>query len=151
MNDEKLGDMLNNLYLFHRFLRKNGFKYEDLDGRKKMTFSHYLTLLLLKRRGELSIYQIKALIGANKQNMTRIMDALVEKGLIKRLPNMSDRRVINIVITDKGDNYLDVWNKNKVSEINKIFTIFDDEDLDKIRFSIENIKNIILKIEDKID
>ncbi len=48
MDCEELEEMLNNLYLFHRFLKKNGFKYENFDGSKKITFSHYLTLMLLK-------------------------------------------------------------------------------------------------------
>ncbi len=42
--------------------------------------------------------EIRNLIGTNKQNMTHITDILVEKGLIKRMPHLNDRRVINIVI-----------------------------------------------------
>lgn len=88
--------------------------------------------------------KIRMLIGTNKQNMTHIIDTLVEKGFIKRVPNMDDRRMINVLITDNGSEYLREWQKNKIKEINKIFAFFDDENLIKLHISIENIKSIIL-------
>lgn len=143
-----LDAILSNLYLSHRLFKKNGINYENFDGSKKITFSHYLTLMLLKKRGTLPMSKIRMLIGINKQNMTYITDALVEKGFIKRVPNINDRRMINVVITDNGDKYLNKWQKNKIKEINKILSVLDTEDLRKLHISIENIKNIILKIND---
>lgn len=37
----------------------------------------------LKKQGKLPMSKIRMLIGTNKQNMTHIIDTLVEKGFIK--------------------------------------------------------------------
>jgi len=46
--------------------------------------------------------------------MTYIIDRLVEIGLVKRVPDMSDRRVVNITITEWGIKYLDNGKKLKL-------------------------------------
>ncbi len=147
MDEKKLEIMLNNLYLFHRFLRRNGFNYENFNRNKKMTFNHHLTLLLLKKRGKLSMSELKKLIGINKQSMTYITDTLVDNGLIHRVSDLNDRRVINIIITDKGHNYLNEWQKSKQEEIEKLFKLFNNEDLKMLYCSIKNISNTIIEMD----
>ena len=88
--------------------------------------------------------EISVLIGTNKQKMTYIMDVLVDNGMVRRLPNMIDRRVVNVAITDSGIEYLNNWQKNKIEEIKVLFVDFLDEDLEKLYESIENIKDILI-------
>lgn len=90
MDCSKFDEMLCNLYIFHRFFKKTGFSYECCSGRRKITFDHLLTLMILKNRGKLSMSEISVLIGTNKQKMTYIMDVLVDNGMVRRLPNMID-------------------------------------------------------------
>ena len=83
-----------------------------------------------------------------KQNMTYLTNKLVEDGLIQRLHDMSDRRVIKIALTSKGDEYLDKWRKNKIEETKKDFSFYNDNDIKEICSSIENIKQVFTKIDD---
>ena len=119
MDEEKLGEMLDNLFLVYQLFQKNILKYKTSNGRIKMSFAHYLTLIMLKERGELSISEIGNQIGMKKQNMTYLTNKLVEDGLIQRLHDMSDRRVIKITLTPEGNEYLDKWRKNKIEETKK--------------------------------
>jgi DNA-binding MarR family transcriptional regulator len=135
---------MNNVYLFHLFLKKKGFDYENFHGQKKLKFNHHLTLILLKKHKQLSMLKIREILGINKQKLTYVVDALVETGFVERLPNMNDRRVISIVLTDKGDEYLSIWKKNKIKEISVIFDYFTEEDLEKLISAIENIKSDLL-------
>lgn len=147
MDEEKLGEMLDNLFLLYQLFQKNILKYKNSNGRIKMSFAHYLTLLMLKERGELSISEIGNQIGMKKQNMTYLTNKLVEEGLIKRLHDMSDRRVIKITLTTKGNEYLEQWRKYKIEETKRDFSFYDDEDMKKICSSIENIKQVFLRID----
>ena len=147
MDEEKLGEMLDNLFLLYQLFQKNILKYKNSNGRIKMSFAHYLTLLMLKERGELSISEIGNQIGMKKQNMTYLTNKLVEEGLIKRLHDMSDRRVIKITLTPKGNEYLDQWRRYKIEETKRDFSFYDDEDMKKICSSIENIKQVFLRID----
>ncbi len=144
MDCTKFDKMLSNLYVFHRFFKKTGFSYECCSGRRKITFDHHLTLMILKNRGKLSMSEISVLIGTNKQKMTYIMDILVGNGMVKRVPDMGDRRIVNIIITDIGIEYLNNLQKNKIHEMKTIFTDFTDEDLKNLYESIENIKDILI-------
>jgi len=114
MDDEELGEILINIFLLHHFFKNHDFQYRNFDGRRKITFNHYLTLMILKKRKKLPISEIGRLTSVKKQNMTYIIDRLVEIGLVKRVPDMSDRRVVNITITDGGIKYLDKWQKLKL-------------------------------------
>ncbi|MCZ3366601.1 MULTISPECIES: MarR family winged helix-turn-helix transcriptional regulator [Methanobacterium] len=147
MDEEKLGEMLDNLFLLYQLFQKNVLKYKTSNGRIKMSFAHYLTLIILKERGELSISEIGTLIGMKKQNMTYLTNKLVEDGLIQRLHDMSDRRVIKIALTGKGDEYLDKWRKSKIEETKEDFSFYNDKDMNEICRSIENIKQVFLRID----
>ena len=148
MDEEKLGEMLDNLFLLYQLFQKNILKYKNGNGHIKMSFAHYLTLLMLKESGELSISEIGNQIGMKKQNMTYLTNKLVEEGLIKRLHDMSDRRVIKIALTGKGDDYLNEWRKNKIEETKRDFSFYNDEELKKLCSSVEAIKHVFLKIDD---
>ncbi len=149
MDEEKLGEMLDNLFLLYQLFQKNVLKYRTSNGRIKMSFAHYLTLIILKERGELSISEIGNLIGMKKQNMTYLTNKLVEDGLIQRLHDMSDRRVIKITLTGKGNEYLDKWRKSKIEETKEDFSFYDDRDMNEICRSIENIKQVFLRIDNE--
>jgi DNA-binding MarR family transcriptional regulator len=149
MDNEELGEILNSICLLHLIFKKNGFKYENFDENTRLTFNHYLTLKILENGEMLAMSEIRNLIGINKKNMTYLTDKLVQNGSIKRVSDMNDRRVINIVITDKGKEYLSEWQKIKTKEIIKIFSSFDDEELKKFYYSIETIKNLFSKIRSK--
>lgn len=147
MDEEKLGEMLDNLFLLYQLFQKNILKYKNSNGRIKMSFAHYLTLLMLKESRELSISEIGNQIGMKKQNMTYLTNKLVEEGLIKRLHDMSDRRVIKITLTSKGNDYLSEWRKNKIEETKKDFSFYNEEDLKKLCSSVENIKLAFLRMD----
>ena len=40
--------------------------------------------------------------GETRGNMTRICDELVDKGLVRRVPNAEDRRRVDLSLTDAG-------------------------------------------------
>ena len=147
MDEEKLGEMLDNLFLLYQLFQKNVLKYKNSNGPIKMSFAHYLTLIILKERGDLSISEIGNLIGMKKQNMTYLTNKLVEDGLIQRLHDMSDRRVIKIALTSKGEEYLEEWRKSKIKETKEDFSFYNDNDMNEIYSSIENIKQVFLKID----
>jgi len=78
--------------------------------------------------------------------MTSLIDKLVENGLAERLPDKSDRRVINITLTKKGNKLLMEWRKHSNNEIKMNLASLSEEDLEKFSDSVKNIKDILNKI-----
>jgi len=148
IDEEKLNRMVDDLYLFFPLFRKKLFKYKKNLMQKKIPHSYYHILKVLKKQGELPMSEIGRLVYISKSNMTSLIDKLVEEGLVERLPDKNDRRVINIALTDKGKDLLRNWRKHSNNEIKMNLSTLSDEDLEKFYNSVENIKDILLRMDD---
>jgi len=73
-----------------------------------------------------------------RSNMTRITDELVDKGLIKRVPNEEDRRRVDLSLTDAGMQLLRTIVPIIRGKMQTVFSVFTDES--KAAFELELIK-----------
>ncbi|MGB9979300.1 MarR family winged helix-turn-helix transcriptional regulator [Methanobacterium sp.] len=140
MDNKELSKILNNIYILHQILTKNDPEWEGFKGHRN-TYNYYLTLITLKERGKLPLSKIGRLVGIKRQNMTHVADMLVKKGLVTRVPCNEDRRVINLNITEKGEECLKEWQKSRIKMINKVFECFDEEELKKFLFHLKTLNN----------
>ena len=60
------------------------------------------TLLLLDGEGELTIKQMSEVLGRSVSATSRLLDQLVERGLVSRREDERDRRAKRVAITDSG-------------------------------------------------
>ena len=145
MNEEKLNKMVDDIYLLFPLFRKKLFKRGSNKG--YIPRSYYHVLKVLQKRGELPMSKIGSRIHISKSNMTSLIDKLAEKGFVERIPDKNDRRVIKIAMTDKGNNLLRDWREKSNIEIKKNLSTLSNEDLEKLYDSVENIKEILMKLE----
>ena len=70
----------------------------------KLTPLGYMTMMALYSRAEnlANPSELSDVTGETRGNMTRICDDLVDKGWMKRVPNVEDRRRVDISLTDAG-------------------------------------------------
>jgi DNA-binding MarR family transcriptional regulator len=62
------------------------------------------TLLLLDEEGELTIKQVTEILGRSVSATSRLLDQLVERGMVSRREDERDRRTKRIAITENGRN-----------------------------------------------
>lgn len=146
MDEERLNQMVDDIYLFFPLFRKKLFKHKRKLKQNRMPHSYYHILKVLKKRGELPMSEIGRMVYISKSNMTSLIDNLVENGLAERLPDKNDRRVINITLTKKGNELLMEWRKHSNNEIKMNLASLSEEDLEKFSDSVKNIKEILNKI-----
>lgn len=60
------------------------------------------TLLLLDEEGEMAIKQVAEYLGRSVSATSRLLDQLVERGMISRREDERDRRVKRVAITEHG-------------------------------------------------
>ncbi len=60
------------------------------------------TLLLLDEEGEFTIKQVAEILGRSVSATSRLLDHLVERGLVSRREDERDRRVKRVAITEDG-------------------------------------------------
>lgn len=58
--------------------------------------------LLLRLRSETSPSRLAAALGTDTSGMTRLLDRLEDKGLVRRIAHPSDRRSVRVELTDAG-------------------------------------------------
>jgi DNA-binding MarR family transcriptional regulator len=68
-----------------------------------LTPSQYSVLGLVRGRGPLGLAELTGLEGLNPTMLSRVVKALDEKGLIRRLPDPSDLRAARAEITPQGE------------------------------------------------
>jgi MarR family 2-MHQ and catechol resistance regulon transcriptional repressor len=148
MDEERLNQMADELYLLLPLFRKKLFKHRKMLYHNKMPHSYYHILKVLKKLGPLPISEISRRVYISKSNMTSLIDKLVENGLAERIPDTNDRRVIKIALTSKGNELLDEWRVHSNQEIKLRLSSLSDEDLEKFYESTKNMKNILDKLDE---
>ncbi|MFE2263154.1 MarR family winged helix-turn-helix transcriptional regulator [Streptomyces griseosporeus] len=78
---------------------------------ENLTASQGKTLNVL-RRGPASMSTLATTLTCDASNMTGIVDRLEKRGLVRREPSASDRRVKNVVLTAEGERVIDVIRGN---------------------------------------
>lgn len=144
--DEQIGNlasaMLKTVPLLHRrVIRKN----EMLDG-TNLAYPKIGILITLAMEGSLPLSVIAQLNSYSRQNLTSLTDHLETDGLVRRSPDIRDRRVTNLELTNAGIVYLreigERMKKGLVKELERL----DDADIQDLRNSFETIERILQKI-----
>ena len=93
---------------------------------------------------QMSYYSEKMMI--SNPNLTVLADKLINKDFLERIYDPSDRRIISLKITEKGEKYLeDQRNMVKIKLIKK-FDSLDAEDIKKLNELMEEMNSIFEKI-----
>ncbi|MEI6853434.1 MAG: MarR family transcriptional regulator [Bacteroidota bacterium] len=103
-------------------------------------------MLFLKRHGLLSMTELGRLLSISKPNVTAMVNKLIENGLVLRSMDAHDRRIIMVSLSLKGHQFVDKHNQKYLFQIQKKLTLLTDSELDKLSDSIQNVKDILLKL-----
>lgn len=79
---------------------------DELTHQFGMPFSHIQILVMLSS-GDITIGDISSTLGIAKPNITPLLDALSERGLVERVRGTGDKRIVNVHLTDEGHRMLD--------------------------------------------
>ena len=109
----------------------------------------YHILRALERKGPLPMSVIGKRLTIAKQNMTTLIDKLMNDGLVERRNDTSDRRVINIVITERGTNFLRESRSALKKIIKKNLSELGNEDVKSLDSAFQTIRAVVSKLEKK--
>ncbi len=104
---------------------------------------HYI-LSVLSENGELYQRQICEIAYKDRPNITRLINILEKKGLVKRVPDIHKRKVYKIIITEEG--------RKLHSEIKEYMIALRDEVVKDIKTEdMENCLNVMLQMIDNLE
>lgn len=137
------------LVALRRILRATDLYGRDLAQSAGLTAAQFRVLQLVAEKGDATATAIAQRMRVSQATVTSLVDKLVAKGVVVREKSQTDRRQINICITDRGRDTiadapdalqqryvrkfgsLEDWEQAMiVSSLERVATMLDAEDLD---------------------
>lgn len=128
--------VINLIYTYNWVNEQMKFFFDRVD----ITSQQFNILRILRgAEAPLSTLQIRQRMLDKMSDTSRIVDRLIVKGLVKKIICKTDKRLVDVSITDKGKKLLEKTDKHEI-EMNAIFGSLSDAEaktlnklLDKIR------------------
>lgn len=110
--------------------------YDLLQGR-------WWVLILLMREDDLSSVPSKLAeqAGVSRATMTGLLNGLQRDGLVSRVTDMTDRRQSRVRLTGKGQKKLDEVMPDYYQRLNKLMSVFDQQQSEQFMLLLLQLKN----------
>ena len=128
--------------LFHQTYNSI-FKCEDKELAKLgITTQQHVILMAIKNGGEITTpTQLADWLDRNANSITLILDRMEKAGLVKRVRDVSDRRSLRIVMTDKGERTLKKSSKLSWELIQKLLNSYSEKELQSMIHQLEKLRH----------
>ena len=146
MDEVKLEAIVQNFIsiipLFKKKLLHDNCKFD----KGNLNHSHFQILAVLQKEGQQPISEVAKKLFISTPNMTKLLNKLIDEGMIERIPGEKDRRIININLTEKGSTYLKSSFLEIQSSLKDKISSLPDEKLDKLNDSLITLKEVLNEI-----
>ena len=110
----------------------------QLSSKFEITLSQTLVLISLPFDG-ITISDLSEKLGIDISTMTRNIQRMEKKKLIKKTPNPNDKRSIKIILTKRGALLNESLNKDISDSINKVISQYDLKTSNNIKNHLEHL------------
>jgi len=107
-----------------------------------ITSSQFHTIRRISQR-DASVSTLADCMHVSRPNISRVVDELVQNGLVNRKRDPDDRRNIQLSLTDTGKKLIKDLNKKHVRILADQFSILSNEELRILFSALESIKKVI--------
>ncbi|WP_124100014.1 MarR family transcriptional regulator [Ruminococcus sp. Marseille-P6503] len=146
MNNKTRTACIGAMYELYPLCRK--LVFDTFDKRKYgITRTQQIILLALAIEEKLTMSQLASKINTSNEQATRAVAQLVEKGFIERMQDNSNRRIINIRLTEKADDFIEKTKAEIMGDLLDQFNGISDEDMEKFHDAVVQIIGILKKAE----
>ena len=111
--------------VFHVFWENASAAWLELD----LSITQLRNLIILSLRGPQPVGQLAAALEVSEPSASQIVDRLVQRSLVRRDPDPSDRRRILVSITEEGEQLLDSVRSSRSTAAEHFLEQLDDESL----------------------
>ena len=146
VKNNNLEIIVNNLFSLFPLFHKKLLHPSDCFIKKDISPSHFHILVMLRETSKMAVSEIGKRLSISKPNMTPLIDKLVDEGMVERLPDSKDRRIINIALTSKGIEFMDAAKKQITNSLKSKLMSLSEEELEELSSSLKSINNILSKM-----
>jgi len=151
MSSEILGnvavDLLSIPPLIFRIIRRKLINVTLADIDVDIKFPHFEIMVVLKEEGTLHPAEIGEKLLIAKAQMTHLIDKLVELNLVEREMDSTDRRTLNIALTDRGKKFLVIHQNNILNAVREYISCLEDAEIVALSNSLRTLRDTLLKLQ----
>jgi len=111
-------------------------------GKFDLTVEQFHVLRFV-RRGPNSMSELATAKNISRPAISQAVDILVKKGLLTRIPSSTDRRVVELALTEEGNALLDTVFKENRNWMKERMNALTTEELETIGKAMEALKKIL--------
>ena len=108
---------------------------------------HFEIMKLLEESGTLHAAEIGERLQIARAQMTHLIDKLVELDIVERQNGTSDRRTVNITLTDTGKTTIAKQDKDIRNVIREALDSLTGKELEELSTSLMKLRDILVKIQ----
>lgn len=144
--DRISADLLSVPPLIFRGIRRKLLKTALIDIDVDISPLHFEIMKLLDEAGTLHVAEIGERLRIARAEMTHLIDRLVYLGIVERQTDTTDRRMINIVLTNKGKTTIEEHESRIRKAIRETLSCLTDEELEDLSDSLRKLRDILSKL-----
>lgn len=145
MKEEKIKIFLSEAMNFAPTFRKN-FMSPAATAEFNISAHQLFCLMVICKNEPISMSELAVAIGVSNQQLTRIMDGLVENELVERFTDTANRRLVKARISEKGKLHLKAFQASRQMDMIKDFEVLSEEELDECILHIKALVKILSKL-----
>lgn len=147
MENKDIDEILEGMFTVLPVFRKRVLKIsEDILRDQEISRPHFQIMKNLRSYGPCTMTDLGKLLSVSKPNITTLVDKLVELNIVYRKFDDSDRRIINIVLTEQGRDYFEKLLETLKAALSKSMKKFTKDDLALFKETINNMKTLISRM-----
>lgn len=145
MGAESRREVLNKLIGIMPMLRNQLWKPMEAKCRG-ISKSQGVAIQILLHFGAMNMTRLSESMYVSNQQMTRIIDGLVEKGFVERFNDPKNRRIVMIRITSEGIQFTKQLQEKALDLMVESFRKISDDEILVLNDAVGQIERIIMKI-----
>jgi DNA-binding MarR family transcriptional regulator len=115
-------------------------------AKSKISPMQFYVMFTLKEKGDLAMTQLSNELLTSKQQMTPIIDKLIEFGFVKRKHDEIDRRIVKITLSSSGKLFLEKQKMEMFGMLKAKIQNLSDDDLSTLYKAFLKIRRVIDKL-----
>jgi DNA-binding MarR family transcriptional regulator len=136
--------IIENLIHIHPLLSKNFNR--AIRTKSNINPGSLYVLGTLRKHGMLSMSEIGCKLSMPKPHVTAHIDKLIAEEMVERVNDPKDRRIINVRITEKGENDFNAIKQEITEEMRHRVEKLSDEKMKNLYESTEIVRNILTEM-----
>lgn len=111
----------------------------------QLTILQLQALIFIKRNGEVTMTEVATQFGISLPTATALSNKLVSGKFIKRVNDATDRRIVKLILTPKGDEMLQTAMKQRNAKINTMLSYMSQREKEQLLKIMNNLVTNIQK------